>query len=604
MRWLALIGALGILPPPAVAAPPPLRRLVVGAALPGPGLCLAEAPSDPRLIYVGTADGRVLASSDGGRTWTAGVAVAPPGGFGGSRYTQADLSERRVEGTPLEAGVFGPTLANELSKVPSNTARIFQSNGGEAVETQIDEALAGSGIDDVIDPERGAPEGRSPGAWTGDLWPTFEPPGGVDPAVRALDVHPRDPRDVLAATGEGLRRSRDGGGTWPVVLGGATAAERRVQVIARDPRDPAHVLVGTGAGLFEARDGGERFEPLLHADVADADIRAIAFDPDSATRFIVATEEGLLATDDGGRRFSSLGEVDGRPDRVRVDPRRPQTLVVGTTEGLFRSEDAGKTFRAVGPLAAGVGALTGDGAGAAYAGVGPDLWVSVDGGAWQSRLFGDVPIVDLAWSRHRRAALWILSTHALAQLSDGEPVALDAVVRARYERLVEVEPDLGATQRAALERAGLDERPGGAIRFSGLLPRVTAFAGYIEPPASYLRYGVLETGSDDPEVGQQNILDSKGFRYAVFAGWDVADLLFRPDEGALTADAQARAKLGWTLRQTIASLYTERRRVQLDRLLDAGTDGRARLARDLRLEELTAHLNALAGPLFTPFEAL
>ena len=85
---------------------------------------------------------------------------------------------------------------------------------------------------------------------------------------------------------------------------------------------------------------------------------------------------------------------------------------------------------------------------------------------------------------------------------------------------------------------------------------------------------------------------------------DVADLLFRPDEGALTADAQARAKLGWTLRQTIASLYTERRRVQLDRLLDAGTAGRARLARDLRLEELTAHLNALAGPLFTPFEAL
>ncbi|MEZ4465495.1 MAG: hypothetical protein R3F43_13720 [bacterium] len=577
----------------------------MGATLPGSGLCLAEAPSDPRLLYVGTADGRVLASTDGGGRGRQGWRWPARSGFGGTRYSQGDVRERLIEGTPLGPGSSAPPSPAGLSKVPSNTARIFQSSGSEAVEAQIDEALAGAGIDDVIGAEGNRPEGRDAGWFAGELWPTFEPPGGVDTAVRDLDVHPRDPRDVLAATGEGLRRTRDGGGTWPVVLGGASPAERRVQAIARDPRDPAHVLVGTGAGLFEARDGGEVFAPLLHADVADADVRFIAFDPDRSARFVVATEDGLLVTDDGGRQFSSLGEVEGRPDRVRIDPRRPQTLRVGTTEGLFQSDDAGKTFRAVGPADAGVTALAGDDAGTVFAAMGPDVWASVDGGPFETRAFGgsEDGVRALLWSRHRRATLWILTGSELQQLSDGEPVAVDAVARARYGRLVEVEPTLADVQRAVVARAGLDIQPGLGARFSTLLPRVTAFAGYIEPPASYLRYGVLETGTDDPEVGQQNFLDSKGFRYAVFAGWDVGELLSRADEAAVTADARDRVKLGWTLQRTVASLYTERRRLQLERLLEADRDGRARLARDLRLEELTAHLNALAGPLFDPFEA-
>ena len=62
--------------------------------------------------------------------------------------------------------------------------------------------------------------------------------------------------------------------------------------------------------------------------------------------------------------------------------------------------------------------------------------------------------------------------------------------------------------------------------------------------------------------------------------------------------------LAKTLREQIIALYQERRRLILDRIIRPRPERRSQLLRDLRFEELTAHLNALTGDALPTFSAL
>ena len=57
------------------------------------------------------------------------------------------------------------------------------------------------------------------------------------------------------------------------------------------------------------------------------------------------------------------------------------------------------------------------------------------------------------------------------------------------------------------------------------------------------------------------------------------------------------------LRDTVTALYAERHRHLFARVVEPG-DARTQLFRNLRIEELTAHLNVLAGNLFKAESAL
>jgi hypothetical protein len=57
------------------------------------------------------------------------------------------------------------------------------------------------------------------------------------------------------------------------------------------------------------------------------------------------------------------------------------------------------------------------------------------------------------------------------------------------------------------------------------------------------------------------------------------------------------------MRLTVVDLYLERRRLQLEELLEPDASPRTRLLRGLRIEEITAHLNQLCGNLFEPYYA-
>jgi len=95
----------------------------------------------------------------------------------------------------------------------------------------------------------------------------------------------------------------------------------------------------------------------------------------------------------------------------------------------------------------------------------------------------------------------------------------------------------------------------------------------------------------------------RNYAFSVFAHWNLDQLLFTRAETPITRAARVNRGAAWMLRSTVINLYGERRRLLLESFADP-TGGRVALLRALRLEELTAHLNALAGDVLEPMPAL
>ena len=82
--------------------------------------------------------------------------------------------------------------------------------------------------------------------------------------------------------------------------------------------------------------------------------------------------------------------------------------------------------------------------------------------------------------------------------------------------------------------------------------------------------------------------------YVAWVKWDVMQILHSADEAPTDRVGALNRGLEWRIRMTVINLYQERRRLQFEALVNDDS-GRPKLLRDLRIEELTAHINALAG---------
>ncbi len=159
-------------------------------------------------------------------------------------------------------------------------------------------------------------------------------------AVRAISVHPHDPRVAYVGCGLrgwGLHRSGDAGGSFePVAF-----ADRWVWDVVFQPGDPRTLWVGTEPPmLYATRDGGQTFEAqrgldrlpsrprwhFFYPPFEAGHLHGIAIDPARPERLFVAVEVGALVyTPDGGRTWrEALAGHDLH--RLAIDPTQPDRV--------------------------------------------------------------------------------------------------------------------------------------------------------------------------------------------------------------------------------------------------------------------------------------
>jgi photosystem II stability/assembly factor-like uncharacterized protein len=171
--------------------------------------------------------------------------------------------------------------------------------------------------------------------------------------IRALLVHPEDPRVLHLGTETGLFVSRDGADHWERVPSPMDGTQ--VWSLARDPRNPEVLLAGTcPAALFRSDDGGWTWEKLdagmpeqcVGGAPLTPRVTCIVVDPQDGAIFAGVEIGGMRRSRDGGRTWEALSEGLSSQDIHGIAPvwNGRRTLLATTNNDVNRSEDDGDTW--------------------------------------------------------------------------------------------------------------------------------------------------------------------------------------------------------------------------------------------------------------------
>jgi len=266
----------------------------------GDVLSLAADPSDPKRLYLGTADGHIFGSSDAGESWK--------------------LLGRAGSATD---GVITAILIDPRNpKILFASAWSRENNGGGGVYRSDD-----SGV-------------------------TWKPSGLDNRAVRALAMATSNPDLLVAGTLEGVYRSHDAARTWERISPENHEEIRNLDSIAIDPRNPEIIYIGTYHLPWKTSNGGRTWKPIHDGMIDDSDVMSIVVDRTNPRRIFASACSGIYRSDDAGgvwRKIQGIPYAARRTHVIRQDPHRAQTIYAGTTEGLWKTTDAGASWQRMTP---------------------------------------------------------------------------------------------------------------------------------------------------------------------------------------------------------------------------------------------------------------
>lgn len=260
---------------------------------------LATDPRDPRRLYLGTADGHVFVTQDGGRSWVL------------------------------------------LSRVGDRTDHVLTHIVVDPHDSRLLFASAWS---------------RNPGGGgvfrSRDAGQSWELAGLAGEAVRALAQAPSDSNILVAGTLTGVFRSKDGGNSWERISPEGHEEIRNLDSVAFDPRDPEIIYIGTFHLPWKTTDGGQRWFPIHDGMIDDSDVFSIVVDRTNPRRIYASACSGIYRSDNGGMLWKKVQGIPYSARRthvIRQDPANPKVVYAGTTEGLWKTTDAGGTWRRMTP---------------------------------------------------------------------------------------------------------------------------------------------------------------------------------------------------------------------------------------------------------------
>jgi len=277
-----------------LAGTPALAQSWIPVGAPGGNVrALSLDPSDPQRVYLGTADGLLYRSDDGGLLW-----------------------RRLGPHVPLRGCSLDNIVVDVRGVVFVGYWEVHGSGGGVARSTD---------------------GGR-----------TFVVLKGVDgESVRALAVAPSDPQVIAAGTRTGVFLSRDGGHGWTRITLKGHLDLRNIESLAFDPTDPQVIYVGTWHLVWKTRDGGATWVPVHRGMIDDSDVMTLTIDPGHPRTIYSTACTGIYRSTEGAMEWTKLSGIPFSSRRTRafcLGADDANLLLAGTTEGLWISENRGGTW--------------------------------------------------------------------------------------------------------------------------------------------------------------------------------------------------------------------------------------------------------------------
>ena len=256
---------------------------------------LAQSPSDPSILVVGTLDG-VYRTRDSGQTWER-ISPAPPDPLGGEIHEVESLAIDPKKPDTIYAGTW---------HLPWKT-----TDGGQH-------------------------------------WRNIKQGVIDDSDVFSIIIDPEHPATVYASACSGIYKSEDAGQLFHKIQGIPSTA-RRTRVLMQDTNHREIVYAGTTEGLYRTRDAGREWQRITDPNVI---VNDIYLDPTHPGRVLIATDRsGVLVSNDNGSTFaqSNEGFSARKVEALVADSRDPNRILAGivndkTYGGAFLTTDAGQSW--------------------------------------------------------------------------------------------------------------------------------------------------------------------------------------------------------------------------------------------------------------------
>lgn len=286
-------------------------------------------PSDSNHVLLGTNDGGLLGTIDGGARW-----LDVGGGF-------TSRASRRAAFDPVNAGrVYAGSFSGGGLFRSDDNGFTWKSR---AVGSPVSYVWA-----TAVDPFNGdvyAGTQNGEGLWRstngGDTFVRID--GSAIPNMRDIVFDATTRGKMFVAGTGGLFRSLDGGVTFTKVASGA------MNTVSIDPTNASVVYAGTQtAGVLKSADGGATFTPIntgLVTTFSTSRGNGVAIDPTDPSTLYVGTEgAGVFKSINGGASWFAIndGLTNLRVFAIELDRKQPNVLYVGGGYGVFKTTTGGQ----------------------------------------------------------------------------------------------------------------------------------------------------------------------------------------------------------------------------------------------------------------------
>lgn len=338
--------------------------------------CIARAPSDPRVIYIGTS-GHIFKSSDGAKSWR--QVYTKPNGRGGH-------TTRGLETTCIHSLTIDPKDPKTIYVGYFDIGLMKSADGGMSFQR----AVQGMDFDNstfivAIDPDNSSVLYAGIGEWSenkgsfcisqdgGKSWRVKGKWRGLPQGrVRLISVDPSSPiesRRVYAAVdGHGVFKTEDNGESWASLNNGFNFQDTRA--LLSQPANPQTLYLAVGrsdkerGGIYTSKNRGLSWE-RIQTDVEFPNIQVMTFDPGNANTLYLGCREyydpasgdyfpgGLYKSIDGANTWVRLLE-DKFVSAIAIGPYDTNVIYAACPDhnyhdlsrgrGVLKSKDAGKTW--------------------------------------------------------------------------------------------------------------------------------------------------------------------------------------------------------------------------------------------------------------------